>query len=163
MNIFFDCDYTILSADQKLRPATHEVFGRLVDDGHNLYLWSGEGERWPVVREHRLGGYLTGVFSKPLKDFNAGLELFKIPVVPDFVIDDFPMIVRHFGGFFIAEFFMSDDDDDELQSVYEVVTEVTANGASGHPRWWPRPLQPSNSSVGPGLDAAPVGDPQTPA
>ena len=43
MNIFFDVDYTILGLDNSLRPETKEVFQRLVDEGHLVYIWSGRG------------------------------------------------------------------------------------------------------------------------
>jgi hypothetical protein len=135
VNIFFDVDYTILSVDQALRRGTRQVFGQLVDDGHKLYLWSGEGERWGVVRQHQLEDYLSGVFSKPLHDFDAGLQRLGVSPVPDFVIDDYPGIVRHFGGYQIPEFYHSRNDDDELQTVYEVITEFESSGAATHMRW----------------------------
>lgn len=138
MNIFFDCDYTILSSDQTLRRGTHDVFGRLVEDGHQVFLWSGEGARWPVVRKHALEPYLSGVYAKPLQDFDAGLQRLAVATRPDFVIDDYPGIVRHFGGYYIPEFYFGRNDDDELEVVYQVVTEFSATGQASHPRWWPR-------------------------
>ena len=45
MNIYFDCDYTILAMDGSLRPDTREVFDRLIDDGHQIFIWSGVGLR----------------------------------------------------------------------------------------------------------------------
>jgi hypothetical protein len=139
LNIFFDCDYTILSYDQLLRRGTHDVFGRLVEDGHRVFLWSGEGARWSVVRRHGLEPYLSGVFGKPLQDFEAGLRRLEVSPVPDFVIDDYPGIVQYFGGYYIPEFYFArDDDDDELESVYQVVTEFAATGRASHKRWSPR-------------------------
>jgi hypothetical protein len=138
VNVFFDCDYTVLSFDQQLRRGTREVFGRLVEDGHNVYLWSGEGARWSVVRQHDLGDYLSGVFAKPLQDFEAALNRLGVSPRPDFVIDDYPSIVRYFGGYHIPEFYFArDDDDDELETVYQVVTELTATGQSTRRRWSP--------------------------
>jgi hypothetical protein len=151
VNVFFDCDYTILSFDQKLRRGTREVFARLAEDGHNVFLWSGEGARWSVVRQHDLGSYLSGVFAKPLQDFEAGLKRLQVTTVPDFVIDDYPQIVRYFGGYHIPEFyFAKDDDDDELEVVYQVVTELTSTGSASHPRWSPRTatIPPSVQEVG---------------
>ena len=52
MNIFFDVDYTILGLDDSLRPGTKETFRKLIDDGHSIYIWSGVGLRWEVVRKH---------------------------------------------------------------------------------------------------------------
>ena len=57
---------------------------------------------------------------------------------PDFVIDDYPSIVRYFGGYHIPEFYFArDDDDDELETVYQVVTELAATGRSTRRRWSP--------------------------
>jgi hypothetical protein len=145
VHVFFDCDYTILSFDHKLRRGTHEILGRLVADGHQVYLWSGEGERWSVVHQHELEPYLSGVFAKPLSNFDEGLTRMGIPVVPEFVIDDYPGIVRHFGGYFIPEFFSPVDDDDELETVYQVITEVATTGRSDHRLWWPRTGSPAPS------------------
>jgi len=139
LNIFFDCDYTILSFDEGLRRGTHDVFARLGQDGHRLFLWSGLGARWDVVRRHGLGPSLSGVFAKPLQDFDTDLRRLGVVPKPDFVIDDYPAIVRHFGGYHIPEFYYRGrDDDDELEIVYQVVAEFDATGCSSHPRWSPR-------------------------
>ena len=50
MNIFFDMDYTILSATGRLRPRVVETFNQLREDGHSLYIWSGIGVRVAEVR-----------------------------------------------------------------------------------------------------------------
>jgi hypothetical protein len=138
MNIFFDVDFTILSVDAGLRRGTHQVFERLAEDGHDIYLWSGKGARWSVVRKHRLAPFLSGVFAKPLEDFDAALEWLRVTPAPDFVVDDYGEIVCHFGGYHIPEFLYSRDDDDELETVYEVVSDLTAAGRTSHPRWKPR-------------------------
>ena len=46
MKIFFDVDYTILGLDDSLRPGTMETLQKIKDDGHEIYIWSGMGERW---------------------------------------------------------------------------------------------------------------------
>jgi len=135
VNIFFDVDYTILSVDQVLRRGTREVFGQLVEDGHNVYVWSGEGQRWAVVRHHELEEFVSGVFSKPLQDFDQGLQRLGVSPVPDFVIDDYPEIVRHFGGYHIPEFYHSRHDDDEIHTVRQVIAELEATGQVDNPRW----------------------------
>src|ERR1700704_724499 len=76
MHIFFDVDYTILGRDYTLRPGTHDVFTRLREDGHQVYVWSGEGERWGVVRKHGLEELVDGVYGKPLHDYEARLGEF---------------------------------------------------------------------------------------
>jgi hypothetical protein len=86
VNIFFDVDDTILSFDGALRPNTHEVFERLIADGHTVYVWSGVGIRKTFVDRERLSHLVSGIYQKPLSDFSAGLERFGIPVFPDFVV-----------------------------------------------------------------------------
>jgi hypothetical protein len=61
-----------------------------------------------------------------------------VPYVPDFVIDDYPEIVRVFGGFQVRDFYRSADDDDEMEHIYKSITEWTATGTSSHERWRPR-------------------------
>jgi hypothetical protein len=138
VNIFFDIDYTILSFDRALRRGTQATFARLTEDGHQVYVWSGEGVRWNVVRDHGLEPYVSGVFAKPLFDFAAGLQRLGVSPTPDFVIDDYPEIVRYFGGYFIPEFYSSRDDDDELESVYQVIADLVTHGNVTHQRWRPQ-------------------------
>lgn len=138
MRIFFDVDYTILSSDYKLRTGTRETFERLIGDGHEVHVWSGEGKRWGVVRDHELGDLVTSVNAKPLRDYVRGLDRLEVSHVPDFVIDDYPEIVQVFGGFYAREFYSSIHDDDEMDHIYEVITEFVTHGTSDHPRWRPR-------------------------
>jgi hypothetical protein len=142
MHIFFDVDYTILGRDFTLRPGTHEVFARLRDDGHDVYVWSGEGERWGVVRKHGLEELVVGVYGKPLLDYENRLEEFGIPVVPDFVIDDYPEIVRAFGGVCITDYVSVHDghNDVELEVVYEIIRALAAGEVPDHPRYYPSPV-----------------------
>jgi hypothetical protein len=141
MHIFFDVDYTILGRDYTLRPGTREVFERLVEDGHFVYVWSGEGERWGVVQRHGLEDLVHGVYGKPLQDYVNRLADFGIPVVPDFVIDDYPGIVRAFGGICITDYISLSDGhaDRELEAVYEVISLQAAGDVPDHPRYYPPP------------------------
>jgi hypothetical protein len=143
MHIFFDVDYTILGRDMTLRPFTHEVFARLGDDGHHVYVWSGEGERWGVVRKHGLEDLVRGVFGKPLQDYENRLGEFGVPVVPDFVIDDYPGIVRAFGGVCIPDYCGRNERDGhadrELEVVYEIISVRAAGGVPDHSRYYPSP------------------------
>ena len=70
MNIFFDVDETILGYDGSLRPLVAEVFGRLIDEGHRIYVWSGvrtgDTIRTEVVEPYALEPYVTDCFRKPL-------------------------------------------------------------------------------------------------
>lgn len=60
MKIFFDVDYTILGLDNSLRPQTLDTFQALIDEQHEVYIWSGMGERWEVVEKHELEPYISG-------------------------------------------------------------------------------------------------------
>ncbi len=130
MNIFFDVDYTIQGVDGSLRPGTSEVFNRLVKDGHTLFIWSGVGDRTSDVRRHQLEGYVSGVFEKPINDFEAGLTRFNVTVRPDFVIDDYPEIVGVFGGTVIRPYYFPSATDGEMERVYQVIDEYARTGAS---------------------------------
>ena len=146
LHVFFDVDYTILGGyDHSLRPHTVEVFERLRDDGHHVYVWSGEGERWPVVRTHRLEHLVSGVYGKPLHDYRERLHQFNVPVVPDFVIDDYPGIVRCFGGMHVPEYFggRSGDRGEPPARTPSSTTSTTRSsllaggGTPTHPRYYP--------------------------
>ncbi len=133
MNIFFDVDYTILAMDGSLRPRTHEVFQELKDRGHDLYIWSGVGLRHWEVSEHKLDPYVSGVFVKPLGAFETGLTTHRIPVVPDFVIDDYPEIVHAFGGFLVRAYYIPNLLDRELDKVLEAILTFAEEGHSPDP------------------------------
>jgi haloacid dehalogenase-like hydrolase len=121
LNVFFDVDATILAEDGTLRPHTHEVFEQLISDGHVVYIWSGVGLRTAEVHAFGLESLVTGIYVKPLFEFVAGLVKNGIPVKPDFVIDDYPTIVDHYGGLRIKAYEIADEFDTELLAVPELV------------------------------------------
>ena len=123
VNIFFDVDFTIRGYDGSLRPGTFELFERLVAEGHLIYIWSGVGMRDDDIRLLGLDHLVSGVFVKPLRDFDTSFQELGIPVVPDFVVDDYPGIVRHFGGVFVLEYeHRGQVDDQEMARVYEAIS-----------------------------------------
>jgi hypothetical protein len=138
MRVFFDVDYTILSTDYNIRTGTEETFRRLVADGHEIHVWSGEGLRHQVLRDFGLDQYVSGVYEKPLNDFANRLGEFGIECVPDFVIDDYPAIVTVFGGYQVRDFYSLATDDDEMEQIYRTICEVSEHGSSTHPQWRPR-------------------------
>jgi hypothetical protein len=138
MKVFFDVDYTILSCDYNIRTGTADTFQRLVADGHEVYVWSGEGMRHKVVRDFELEPYVSGVYGKPLFDYVGRLGLYGIDCVPDFVIDDYPGIVSVFGGYQVRDFYSKSADDDEMEQVYRTICEVASQGWSSHRSWRPR-------------------------
>jgi hypothetical protein len=138
MRIFFDVDYTILGSDYSLRPRTHETFERLVDDGHEIHIWSGEGLRHGVLKNHELAHFVSGVYEKPIHDYVARLNELSVDVIPDFVIDDYSEIVTVFGGYYVTEYYRHREDDTEMDSIYECITEWADSGSSTSRRWRPR-------------------------
>jgi hypothetical protein len=121
LNIFFDVDGTILGDDGTLRPHTHSVFERLVSSGHAIYIWSGAGLRTAEIRAAGLERWVSGVYRKPLFEFIAGLTENRIPIRPDFVVDDYPVIVEHFGGLRVKHYDGAAAPDDELLAVLALV------------------------------------------
>ena len=71
MKIYFDVDDTLITWDVRLRPGVHDVFTQLREDGHDIYLWSGYGPRWEVVRRFELHEQIIDCFWKPLYDHHA--------------------------------------------------------------------------------------------
>ena len=130
MNIFFDVDYTILGLDDSLRPGTLEPLQKIKDDGHEIYIWSGMGERWEVVKTHNLEPLISGVYEKPTHHFQERLEELGVPLEPDFVIDDYPEIVAAFSGVWVPPYFFKRTVDQEMDRIYQIVCDVGESGSS---------------------------------
>ena len=137
MNIFFDVDYTIMGADGSLRQNTAETFQRLVADGHRVFVWSGVGVRTAEVRRFGLADYVTKVFQKPLEDYEAALPGLGVLPYPDFVIDDYPEIVRVFGGFICKPYYFRNRKDTEMDEIYQTICDVVEGGGSEHRAYRP--------------------------
>ena len=130
MKIFFDVDYTILGLDDSLRPGTVETFQKLNGDGHEIYIWSGMGERWEVVRKHNLEPLINGVYEKPTHHFHDRLNELGVPFEPDFVIDDYPEVVAAFSGVWVPPYFFKRSFDQEMDRIYQIVCDVLRTGSS---------------------------------
>ena len=135
MNIFFDMDYTLLGVEDTLRPRAREVMQRLKDDGHTLYVWSGNGIRWPEVRRHGLEPLVSDCFNKPLYNIAATVEKMELPVKPDLVIDDYLDVPAALGGIWVKPYYFNDSSDDEMEDVYRIITEYVRNGHSEDSRF----------------------------
>jgi hypothetical protein len=124
VRIFFDVDLTILGQDGSLRPGTRELFLRLVDEGHEVYVWSGFGERWDELGRHELDEVVHGVFTKPLTGHADGHEAWGLPFAPDFVVDDHPGLPTFVGGITVRAYLdrRRSVDDTEMDRVYEAIT-----------------------------------------
>ena len=130
MKIFFDVDYTILGLDDTLRPGTTATFQQLLDDGHEIYIWSGMGERWEVIEKHCLQPFVSGVYEKPTHHYHERMAELQIPVEPEFVIDDYPEIVAAFGGVWVPPYFFSRSVDHEMERIYRIICDYIATGGS---------------------------------
>ena len=136
-------DYTLIGLTGSLRPLVTETFEQLLDDGHTIYIWSGLGNRSSEVEKLGLSKYITGVYSKPIADFE---ELVKkkfrekeIEVYPDFVVDDHEESVTSLGGGLIKAFFAGDNHDREMEHMYNIISTYTESGASDDQAFKPRP------------------------
>lgn len=132
MNIFFDCDYTLIAWDGKLRPGVWRLFQRLKDDGHTIYVWSGAGIRWYDIRRHGLEVFVTDCFHKPLFDYERRLVEFGVSPRPDLIIDDYPDIVSALGGIRVKPYVYENRKDTEMERVYHILTAMGANGRFDH-------------------------------
>lgn len=122
LNVFFDVDNTLIMWDGKLRNHAHDVFTKLREDGHTIYVWSGVGIRRWDMRRHKLDDFVEDYFLKPLEDHHERLKTYNVHVFPDYVIDDHKSVVDAFFGYHIPD--MAGPDDRELLEVYAHITEV---------------------------------------
>jgi hypothetical protein len=107
VTVFFDVQGTLVSGGRP-RPHTSEVFLRLVEMGHHVYLWSSGGGAYAASAARHLGveDLVLGCFGK------SGT----LPVSVDFVVDDQPGVVDYYGGYTVSAF-RGDPGDRELLSV----------------------------------------------
>ena len=119
MNIFFDVDDTLITWDVKLRPHVHDVFEQLNRDGHTVYLWSGYGPRWEVVRRFELHDHIKDCHWKPLHDHHERLAELGVPHVPDYVVDDHVDITTAFRGTLVFPAGKPFVEDREMWRAYE--------------------------------------------
>ena len=130
MKIFFDVDYTILGLDNTLRPGTLDTLTKLKKDDHEIYIWSGMGQRWEVIEKHQLSSLVSGVYEKPTHHFHERLQELGVPFEPEFVIDDYPEVVAAFGGVWVPPYFFSRTVDQEMDRIYKIVGEFVLTGTS---------------------------------
>ena len=130
MNIFFDVDYTLIAMDGSLRPGSFETFTKLKNDGHALYVWSGNGIRTREMDKFELTPLIAGVYEKPVSDFDRGLVELGIPVVPDMAVDDYQEIVSYYGGVWVSSYVFYNEADNEMDRVYRIIKTVTDEGSN---------------------------------
>jgi len=127
LNVFFDVDNTLILWNGKLRNHTREVFERLRDAGHDIYIWSGVGIRRWDMRRHELDGFVKDYFIKPLDNHHERLGPLGVTVLPDFVIDDHKTVVDAFGGYHISD--VAPPDDAEMLDVLAAIEALAASSA----------------------------------
>ncbi len=131
LNVFFDVDHTLVMWDGRLRQHAPEVFARLHELGHTIYVWSGVGIRRYDMRKHNLDQYVTGYYVKPLERYKERLPDYKVDVMPDFVIDDYPQVIASFGvGYHISD--IAAKDDRELLEVLRLIELEAARDVDTH-------------------------------
>jgi hypothetical protein len=122
-------DQTILGQDASLRPLVREVFAKLVEEGHRIFVWSGvrtgDVVRTEVVERHGLQAYVTECFRKPLFEYRQQWLRWGIDVQPDFCVDDYPDIVEVFGGMLVKPYLFARPDA-ELERVYQAIQTANA-------------------------------------
>ena len=135
MNIFFDVDQTILGMDNSLRPGVRETMTALTESGHRVYVWSGMGIRRETIRRHDLEGLVSGLYQKPLYDYEERLEELGVPFPPDFVVDDDPQVVSAFGGIWVPPYYKQGDDEGAMVRVLDAATAFADTGHSDDPHF----------------------------
>ncbi|MDP6451923.1 MAG: HAD hydrolase family protein [SAR202 cluster bacterium] len=131
--IFFDVDYTLLGVDGSLRPNARDALQRLVDDGHQIYVWSGNGIRWRDIRKHELESLVVDCIEKPVTDYANAVSTMDIK--PDLVVDDHLEIVAALGGVWARTYYFPNSKDNEMEDIFRVITEWAQTGASDDPRF----------------------------
>ncbi len=130
MNIFFDTDFTLIGSHGLLRPGVREVFRKLTEDGHKVYVWSGVRAPWDIYNYWDLKEFISGIYMKPLQNHHEEIKFLGIPVEPDFCVDDNTNLVDVFGGYRVPPYVYTDEPDDAMWRVYDAVCEA-ANHRNG--------------------------------
>jgi phosphoglycolate phosphatase-like HAD superfamily hydrolase len=96
VNIFFDVLDTLLTEEDLPRPHAREVFLRLREAGHEVYLWSSAGAGYAAVAAELLGvaDLVGGCFGKR-REPEVGV---------DFAVDDDVSVVESYGGHRVEPF-----------------------------------------------------------
>jgi hypothetical protein len=111
VNVFFDVQGTLLDGDVP-RPYAREIFIELASLGHDIYLWSSTGVGYAAMAAELLGveDLVFGCYSKSVPP----------PVIVDYAVDDYPDLVKYYGGLVVVPF-QGDPEDQELLKVPKMV------------------------------------------
>ena len=75
---------------------------------------------------------ISGIFVKPITEFEDGLHRFDVHPRPDLVIDDHREIVEAFGGIHIEPYYFRAAEDGQMDDIYQSITDFTETGNSTH-------------------------------
>lgn len=131
MNVFFDVDATLIADDKSLRPHVHNVFEKLIEDGHDIYIWSGVGLRWDIIKRHNLQDLIKNCFVKPLWAHHERLSSLGVEPKPDFCVDDHMEIIMAFGGVTVMPYYYPNQRDQEMLRVYDAIRKASGVSAEG--------------------------------
>jgi phosphoserine phosphatase len=114
VNIFFDILDTLLTEEGNPRPYAREVFLKLTEMGHDVYLWSTAGEGYAAHAAWVLGveDVVRGYFGK--RSVPEGITV-------DFVVDDHERYVENHSGYLVRAY-DGDPWDQELLGVVEALS-----------------------------------------
>ena len=104
LNVFFDVDDTLIFRPNRLRNHAQEVFERITEAGHAIFVWSGNGIRRYEMEQHGLDHFVDDYFVKPLERYREQLSAFNVYVEPDFVGDDHQGVVDACGGYPVSRY-----------------------------------------------------------
>ena len=82
------------------------------------------------MKRLNLMNLISGVFVKPIADFEIGLQRFGVDPRPDFVIDDHREIVEAFGGVHIEPYYFRSAEDGHMEDLYQAIAEYSDRGTS---------------------------------
>ena len=108
-----------------------------------FYVWSGNGIRWPEVWRFGLETLVTDCFVKPMDNLAEAVEQKRVPIRPDFVIDDYQEVPAALCGVCVSPYTYNNGKDDEMEHVYRIITEYLASGYSKDRRFQARQSQRS--------------------
>ena len=118
--------------DGSLRPRTREIFSQLIEDGHKVFIWSGVGMRTKDMERLDLMDLISGIFVKPITEFENGLDRFNVQPRPDFVIDDHREFGEALGGVHIEPYYFGAAEDGQMDDLYQSISDFSETGKSVH-------------------------------
>ena len=118
--------------DGSVRPRTLDIFSQLIEDWHKVFIWAVVGMRTKDMERLDLMDLISGIFVKPITEFENGLVRFNVHPRPDFVIDEHREIVEAFGGVHIEPYKFRAAVDGQMDDLYQSISDFSETGKSVH-------------------------------